>query len=186
MSVHSIAIQQAKALQTLSPAGFPRARNTAAWRFTTAAHAPAGERRWLNRPQGRRKRSANRSVVCRTPPENQSRPSRISAAPFPECPKSPLSSPPRSSSTLRRMPESAAVVSAPVVQRWPATRESARHIQQAAQGTGEVGAGVVDVQRGAAETGSASAQLLSSARLLSRDSTRLIDEVAHFVRTVRA
>jgi methyl-accepting chemotaxis protein len=90
------------------------------------------------------------------------------------------------SGTISRMSEIATAVSAAVEQQGAATHEIARNIQQAAQGTGEVRAGVVDVQRGAAETGSASAQLLSSARLLSRDSTRLNDEVAHFLRTVRA
>ncbi|WFU43578.1 methyl-accepting chemotaxis protein [Bradyrhizobium sp. CB82] len=89
------------------------------------------------------------------------------------------------SGTISSMSEIATAVSAAVEQQGAATHEIARNIQQAAQGTGEVSAGVADVQRGAAETGSASAQLLSSARLLSRDSTRLKDEVAHFLRSVR-
>jgi hypothetical protein len=42
------------------------------------------------------------------------------------------------------------------------------------------------VQRGAAETGSASSQVLSTAKTLATDSTRLKDEVAKFLRTVRA
>ncbi|WP_027574020.1 methyl-accepting chemotaxis protein [Bradyrhizobium sp. WSM1743] len=90
------------------------------------------------------------------------------------------------SGTISRMSEIATAVSAAVEQQGAATREIARNIQQAAQGTGDVSVGVVDVQRGAAETGGASAQLLSSARQLSHDSTRLKDEVAHFLRTVRA
>lgn len=90
------------------------------------------------------------------------------------------------SGTISRMSEIATAVAAAVEQQGAATHEIARNIQQAAQGTGEVSAGVADVQRGAADTGSASAQLLSSARLLSRDSTRLNEEVAHFLRTVRA
>ena len=90
------------------------------------------------------------------------------------------------SGTISRMSEIAIAVSAAVEQQGAATREIARNIQQAAQGTGDVSAGVAAVQRSAAETGSASAELLSSAQLLSRDSTRLKDEVAHFLRTVRA
>jgi len=90
------------------------------------------------------------------------------------------------SGTISRMSEIAAAVAAAVEQQGAATHEIARNIQQAAQGTGEVSAGVADVQRGAADTGSASAQLLSSAGLLSRDSTRLRDEVANFLRTIRA
>jgi len=90
------------------------------------------------------------------------------------------------SGTISRMSEIATAVAAAVEQQGAATHEIARNIQQAAQGTGGVSAGVANVQRGAAETGSASAQLLSSAGLLSRDSTRLREEVAHFLRTVRA
>lgn len=90
------------------------------------------------------------------------------------------------SGTISRMSEIATVVAAAVEEQGAATHEIARNIQQAAQGTGEVSSGVADVQRGAAETGSASAQLLSSAGLLSRNSTRLRDEVTNFLRTVRA
>jgi methyl-accepting chemotaxis protein len=43
-----------------------------------------------------------------------------------------------------------------------------------------------DVQRGAVETGSASAQVLSSARSLAAESNRLKDEVRRFLDTVRA
>ena len=90
------------------------------------------------------------------------------------------------SGTISRMSEIATVVAAAVERQGAATHEIARNIQQAAQGTGEVSSGVADVQRGAVETGSASAQLLSSAGLLSRNSTRLREEVANFLRTVRA
>jgi hypothetical protein len=40
--------------------------------------------------------------------------------------------------------------------------------------------------RGAAETGSASSQVLSTAKMLATDSTRLKDEVGKFLRTVRS
>lgn len=90
------------------------------------------------------------------------------------------------SGTISRMAEIATAISAAVGEQGAATSEIARNIQQAAQGTSEVSSGVADVQRGAAETSSASVQLMSSAGLLSRDSTRLKDEVAHFLRTVRA
>jgi len=40
--------------------------------------------------------------------------------------------------------------------------------------------------RGAAETGSASSQVLSTAKMLATDSNRLKDEVGKFLRTVRA
>lgn len=48
------------------------------------------------------------------------------------------------------------------------------------------GLGRVILQRGAAETGSASSQVLSTARMLANDSNRLKDEVGKFLRTVRA
>ena len=50
-------------------------------------------------------------------------------------------------------------------------------MQQAAEGTGQVSANIVDVQCGAGETGSASSQVLSAAQSLSRDSNRLKLEV---------
>ena len=59
-------------------------------------------------------------------------------------------------------------------------------VQQAAQGTVEVSSNITDVRRGASETGSASSQVLSAARLLSNDSNRLKLEVAKFLNTVRA
>ncbi|SDJ93788.1 methyl-accepting chemotaxis protein [Bradyrhizobium sp. Rc2d] len=90
------------------------------------------------------------------------------------------------SGTISRMAEIATAISAAVEEQGAATSEIARNIQQAAQGTSEVSSGVADVQRGAAETSSASVQLMSSAGLLSRESTRLKDEVVHFLRTVRA
>ena len=59
-------------------------------------------------------------------------------------------------------------------------------MQQAAQGTTQVSSNIVDVQRGAGETGSASAQVLSAAQSLSRDANLLKAEVASFLSSVRA
>ena len=50
----------------------------------------------------------------------------------------------------------------------------------------KLSAKIVDVQRGASETGSASTQVLSAARSLSGDSNRLKLEVGKFLNTVRA
>jgi hypothetical protein len=50
----------------------------------------------------------------------------------------------------------------------PSTREIFRNVQQAAQGNLRVSSNITDVQRGASETGSASSQVLSAARALSR------------------
>jgi methyl-accepting chemotaxis protein len=49
-----------------------------------------------------------------------------------------------------------------------------------------VSSNILDVQRGAGETGSASAQVHASARSLSAESNRLKMEVAKFLESVRA
>ena len=63
---------------------------------------------------------------------------------------------------------------------------SARNVQQAAQGTNAVAAHITDVKQGAAQTGSASAEVLSSARSLANESGRLRTEVDKLLATVRA
>ena len=62
-----------------------------------------------------------------------------------------------------------------------ATQEISRNVQQAALGTTQVSAHITDVQQGASETGSASAQVLSAAQSLSGDSNRLKLEVGKFL-----
>jgi methyl-accepting chemotaxis protein len=59
-------------------------------------------------------------------------------------------------------------------------------IEAARAGTRKVSANVVDVQRSAIETGSASSQVLSAAKSLSLESNRLKLEVGKFLDTVRA
>jgi methyl-accepting chemotaxis protein len=53
-------------------------------------------------------------------------------------------------------------------------------------GTQQVASNVIDVQRGAGETGAASSQVLTSAQSLSSESGRLRREVGKFLETVRA
>ena len=67
-----------------------------------------------------------------------------------------------------------------------ATREISRNVQRAAEGTMQVSSNIADVQRGASETGSASSQVLSAAKSLSGDSSRLKLEVGKFLSSVRA
>jgi methyl-accepting chemotaxis protein len=88
--------------------------------------------------------------------------------------------------TIGRMSEIASTIAAAVEEQGAATQEISRNVQQAAQGTQQVSTNITDVQRGTTETGSASAQVLSSAQLLSRDSNRLKTEVGKFLATVRA
>jgi methyl-accepting chemotaxis protein len=78
------------------------------------------------------------------------------------------------------------MIASAVEEQGAATQEISRNIQHAAQGAEQVSSGIADVQRGASETGSASTQVLSSAKMLSRDSIRLKDAVGSFLNTVRA
>ncbi len=88
--------------------------------------------------------------------------------------------------TINRISEIAATIAAAVEEQGAATQEIARNVQQAAQGTTQVAQTISDVNKGAAETGAASAQVLSSAQSLSGESSRLKLEVDRFLSTVRA
>ena len=88
--------------------------------------------------------------------------------------------------TIGKMSEIASTIASAVEQQGAATQEISRNVQQAAGGTHQVSMHITDVQRGATETGSASAQVLAAAQTLSRDSSRLKDEVSKFLTTVRA
>ncbi|MFD2180784.1 methyl-accepting chemotaxis protein [Rhodoplanes azumiensis] len=88
--------------------------------------------------------------------------------------------------TIGRIAEISATIAAAVEEQGAATHEIARNIQQAAQGAAQVSSNIDEVNRGAGEAGSASAQVLSSARALSTESNRLRAEVDRFMATVRA
>jgi methyl-accepting chemotaxis protein len=59
-------------------------------------------------------------------------------------------------------------------------------VREAARGTAELTASIADVNRGASETGAASAQVFASAQSLSRESSRLKVEVGRFLASVRS
>jgi len=90
------------------------------------------------------------------------------------------------SGTIERLSEISSTIAAAVEEQGAATQEISRNVQQAAQGTMQVSSNITDVQRGATETGSASSQVLSAAKMLSGDSTRLRVEVSKFLTSVRA
>jgi methyl-accepting chemotaxis protein len=73
-----------------------------------------------------------------------------------------------------------------VEQQSAATQEIARSVQNVAQGTHEAAANITQVNRGAAETGSASEEVLNSAKTLSTESTRLREELDRFMANIRA
>jgi methyl-accepting chemotaxis protein len=90
------------------------------------------------------------------------------------------------SGTIERLSEISSTIAAAVEEQGAATQEISRNVQQAAHGTMQVSSNITDVQRGATETGSASSQVLSAAKMLSGDSTRLKAEVSKFLTNVRA
>jgi methyl-accepting chemotaxis protein len=88
--------------------------------------------------------------------------------------------------TIRHISEIAETIAAAVEEQGAATQEITRNIQQVAQGTSEVAANIHEVNNGASATGSASNQVLTSARSLSQDSHRLKLEVDRFLTSIRA
>jgi len=89
-------------------------------------------------------------------------------------------------STIGRISEIAESIAASVQEQGAATQEISRNVQHAASGTAQVVTNINDVNRGASETGTASAQVLASAQFLASESGRLKSEVEKFVRMVRA
>jgi methyl-accepting chemotaxis protein/aerotaxis receptor len=89
------------------------------------------------------------------------------------------------SSSIEKVSEISSTIAAAIEEQGATTEEIARNVQHAAHGTEEVFSKVGILQSGAAETGSASSNVLSAAQTLSRDSGRLKMEVSKFVNSVR-
>lgn len=89
-------------------------------------------------------------------------------------------------STIGRISGITSAIAAAVEEQGAATQEIARNVQEAAHGTTRVAESMGTVSEGAVATGHSSDELLSSAKLLSRDSTQLRVEVIKFLDTVRA
>ncbi len=88
--------------------------------------------------------------------------------------------------TIGRIAEIAAAIAAAVEQQDATTAEISRNIANAAQSTAGVAANIADVNRGAAQTGAASGQVLEAAKSLARESGHLNSEVDKFLTLVRA
>jgi methyl-accepting chemotaxis protein len=88
--------------------------------------------------------------------------------------------------TIEKLSEIASIIAAAVEEQGAATQEISRNVQQASLGTQQVSSNITDVRRGAAETGTASPQVLSAAQSLSSDGNRLKLEVGKFLNSVRA
>ncbi|MHC2623863.1 methyl-accepting chemotaxis protein [Bradyrhizobium huanghuaihaiense] len=77
-------------------------------------------------------------------------------------------------------------IASAVEQQGAATQEIARSVQTVAQGTQTAATDIGQVNRGAAETGTASEEVLNSAKSLSSESTRLRAELDRFMGNIRA
>jgi methyl-accepting chemotaxis protein len=88
--------------------------------------------------------------------------------------------------TIHRISTIATEISSSVQSQGVMAQEIAQNVSEAAKGTADVAAKIIDVSHGAVQTGSASAQVLQSARSLSQESILLKSEVEMFLSTVRA
>ena len=77
-------------------------------------------------------------------------------------------------------------VAAAMEEQGAATNEIARNVQQAAQGTQVVTGSIMEMKRGATETGTASTQVLGAAQELARHSEDLNGEVESFLSGIKA
>jgi methyl-accepting chemotaxis protein len=87
--------------------------------------------------------------------------------------------------TIIRLSEVAAAIAAAVDEQDATTHGIAQNVKQVAQGTSQVAASILDVNKRASETGTASSELLASARTLARESSKLRNEAQGFLATVR-
>ncbi|MBM3560828.1 MAG: HAMP domain-containing protein [Alphaproteobacteria bacterium] len=88
--------------------------------------------------------------------------------------------------TIRQVNEIAAAIAASIEEQGAATQEIARNVQQAAQGAQEVSANIDTVNQAAQQTGTAAANVLTSAADLSRNGAALKTQVTTFLAEVRA
>ena len=90
------------------------------------------------------------------------------------------------SATIAGISEISGTIAAAVDKQATATREIARNVHEAAKGTSEVTGNLSNMNRGAADTGSASVRVLSSAQALANEGSKLKIEVDKFLARIRA
>ena len=88
--------------------------------------------------------------------------------------------------TIGKISSISTSIASAVEQQGAATQEIARSVQNVAQGTQAAATDIGQVNRGAAETGSASEEVLNSAKTLSSESARLRAELDRFMANIRA
>ena len=89
-------------------------------------------------------------------------------------------------STIGQISTIASTIATAVSQQSSATREIAQSVHSVALGTQQAAGNITKVHRGAAETGSASEEVLNSAQSLSAESARLGAELDRFMANIRA
>jgi methyl-accepting chemotaxis protein len=88
--------------------------------------------------------------------------------------------------TIVQVSEISSTIAAAVEEQGAATQEIARNVQEAAEGSTQVSGRMVDVNRGALDTGSAAEQVHSLAVSLLAESNHLNIEVETFLKSIRA
>jgi methyl-accepting chemotaxis protein len=88
--------------------------------------------------------------------------------------------------TISRLAEGAAAIAVAVDEQDSMTHDISRNVKQVAQGTSQVAASILEVNKGASETELASTNLLISAKTLAGESSKLRAEAQKFLATVRA
>ena len=88
--------------------------------------------------------------------------------------------------TIGNINEIATAIASAVEQQGSATKEIARNVQEAAQGTGAVSDNISGVTRAAGETGTAANRVLVSAEDLNKQASLLRGKVDNFVANIRA
>lgn len=88
--------------------------------------------------------------------------------------------------TIRQISRIASEIASGVEQQSLATRGIAMNVQNVAAVTREVAGSIIEVNRGSGESGTASAEVLNSARALSVESSRLRRELDRLMANIRA
>jgi len=88
--------------------------------------------------------------------------------------------------TIGQLAETATTIAAAVDEQDATTHDISRNVKHVAQGTSQVATSIVEVNKGASETESASTNVLISARTLAGESSKLRAKAQDFLATVRA
>ena len=88
--------------------------------------------------------------------------------------------------TISSINEITTTIASAVEEQGAATREIARNVQQAAQGTGQVSQNIVGVNEAASQTGAAAGEVLASAEDLGRHAAALGADIERFLAGIRA